>query len=343
MFLISGTLIGINGIAQYVMGKGFIHGHVLMSDGRVLSSFKHANDYASYLLVVLTPLLSVMLFLLFPSKGRGVFFKKFKAVPYTKLMWGISALILFSIAFINFGLTYSRGAWVGFLLALLFLGFVNKKLLPYIIIVCAVFFAVYIPKMTISRNVSFISDDVNHQKEILMAQRRAEALSLENMDSQNEMIRPNNILSKIEETFQPLKRFRGSGRFLYWQEAIHIIRDYPFFGIGLNTYSQIAWKYKINWGGYPHNCFLQMAAEIGLAGFLIFFWLVVSFYIDILKKIRKFKDLFLSSILYGLLAGLVGYLTHSFFDTNLYSVQLSNYFWLILGASIATNQIASRE
>jgi hypothetical protein len=37
----------------------------------------------------------------------------------------------------------------------------------------------------------------------------------------------------------------------------------------------------------------------------------------------------------GLLAGCVGFLAHSFLDTQLYSLQLSALFWILLGMTAA--------
>ena len=50
VFLISCTLITINGYFQILTGKGFIFGHVF--DGRISSSFRHANDFGAYLLII---------------------------------------------------------------------------------------------------------------------------------------------------------------------------------------------------------------------------------------------------------------------------------------------------
>src|SRR3989338_8295110 len=52
VFLISATLISINGLYQYFVGKDFIHGH-LVYDGRISSSFRAHNDFAAYLIVII--------------------------------------------------------------------------------------------------------------------------------------------------------------------------------------------------------------------------------------------------------------------------------------------------
>ncbi len=40
----------------------------------------------------------------------------------------------------------------------------------------------------------------------------------------------------------------------------------------------------------------------------------------------------------ALLAGCVGFLAHSFLDTQLYSLQLSTLFWILLGMTAAEDE-----
>jgi len=133
--------------------------------------------------------------------------------------------------------------------------------------------------------------------------------------------------------------FSGSGRMKYWQEAINMIKDYPVFGVGLNTYSIVGRGYKINWGGYPHNCYLQMAVEIGIVGLLSFLWIIFVIFRNSLKNLKIMNDPFLQLALLGALAGYYGFLVHSFFDTNFYSVQLGSLLWLVMGIIIAVQRI----
>ncbi len=130
-----------------------------------------------------------------------------------------------------------------------------------------------------------------------------------------------------------------SGRIEFWQESRNIISDFPVLGVGLNAYSQVAPKYKISWGGYPHNCYLQMAAETGLAGLFAFLWILFAFFIVGLRNFTTVNDKFLQGALMGLLAGVFAFLIQSSVDTNLYSLQLGNLLWVMMGASIAIQKV----
>ncbi len=118
-----------------------------------------------------------------------------------------------------------------------------------------------------------------------------------------------------------------------WKESVEIIEDFPVLGIGPNTYAEVAKSYKLfpEGGIYPHNSFLHMTAELGLVGVSVFLSFIFSFYSFIASALRK-QD---SPLLAGLLAGLSGFLIHSFFDTHLYSMQMATLFWFVAGIATA--------
>ena len=67
----------------------------------------------------------------------------------------------------------------------------------------------------------------------------------------------------------------GSGRPVFWKNAVSIIRSSPICGTGLNTYLRVIKRnpdQKTWW--YAHNCYLQLAAETGLLGLACFLWML---------------------------------------------------------------------
>jgi O-antigen ligase len=74
-----------------------------------------------------------------------------------------------------------------------------------------------------------------------------------------------------------------------------------------------------------------MAAEIGILGLAIFLWFVFKLFRLGIYAVRETND----SLLLGLLAALLAFLTQSFFDVNLYALQLVTLFWFILGLTMA--------
>ena len=75
-----------------------------------------------------------------------------------------------------------------------------------------------------------------------------------------------------------------------------MIRDYPFTGIGLDTFRLVAqneypyFNYAFNQTEHPHNIFLQAGVDGGVLGLLALLWLIVAFYRTVGKsKIQSSK------------------------------------------------------
>jgi hypothetical protein len=67
-----------------------------------------------------------------------------------------------------------------------------------------------------------------------------------------------------------------------------------------------------------------MTAEMGIVGLAAFIWMIIRLFKTSLRNIRIIKDRFYSNVLIGLLAVMLAFLVHSFFDENFYALQLAN-------------------
>ncbi len=288
--LISCLLICTNGFYQYFVGHGFIHGHIF--EGRVASSLRQANDFAAYLVVMIPILLSLLVVGLFKQKQTDV-----QSLPdpflshFCKLK--ILTFIIFVLATVCLGLTYSRGAWIGFFLSLTVFGVTNRKVFLPFVLVTVIFFSVFYPRL---------------------AEKRIPINDKKSFAEQN-------------------------NRLGYWKRASNIIRDYPVFGSGLNTYSLVSQRYTVGWGGYPHNSYLQLTSETGFIGISIFLWMLIVLFRCSFRSLKKIKVPSQKILLLGCLTGLLGFLIHSFFDTSFYSVQLGSLLWVTIGLVVAIQKI----
>ena len=138
-----------------------------------------------------------------------------------------------------------------------------------------------------------------------------------------------------KKIFSLVSHLNGQGRKVFWQEALQIIHKFPILGAGLNTYTKIIEQSKMQWVAYPHNCYLQMAAEIGTVGLLAFVWILFRLFFSVIANLPNVSDRFLNTVLVGFSAGLFGFLSHSFVDTNFYSVQLGNLLWVVMAVIMA--------
>lgn len=126
-------------------------------------------------------------------------------------------------------------------------------------------------------------------------------------------------------------------RLSLWSEALHLIENDPLFGCGLNTYVTAVKQYKGLEAevAYSHNSYLQMAAETGIPGFMVFLWFLFRFFKEGLRWIGQKKDF----LVLGLMTGLLAFLIHAFFDNHFYSLQLAALFWYMLGLTTAAMKL----
>ncbi|MCX5695229.1 MAG: O-antigen ligase family protein [Candidatus Omnitrophica bacterium] len=134
-----------------------------------------------------------------------------------------------------------------------------------------------------------------------------------------------------ERLFLTFKAGGDSDRFRYWLVAWKMINEHPFFGMGLGTFMANFPKFLPTANiSYAHNCYLQIWAETGIFALFSFGGFIVSVVYFGIKRFIDSKDF----VLLGLLSGVVGFLLHSFFETNLYSLRLAILFWVWVGLII---------
>ena len=124
--------------------------------------------------------------------------------------------------------------------------------------------------------------------------------------------------------------------------------DHPIFGVGVENYPVFYQSYSRKLGLDPrleqrqaHNLYLQVAAETGLAGILVFGWLLIVMMRGMLAAWRKLKDAgeFLTAdLILSFATGVVGYLAAAMFIHGAYP----RYLWLLAGISLAIPKVADR-
>ena len=123
-------------------------------------------------------------------------------------------------------------------------------------------------------------------------------------------------------------------RYGVWKGAWGMIKDHPFLGKGIGTFMANFAQYTKGLGiRYAHNCYLQIWAETGvfaLISFISFLWLLLRQGINSFRRSRDHAVL-------GLLCAIFGFSIHSFFDTHLYSLQLSELFWFMSGMLVVNS------
>jgi O-antigen ligase len=115
--------------------------------------------------------------------------------------------------------------------------------------------------------------------------------------------------------------FESSGRFLRWPATLAMSKEFLIFGAGLGTYRYSYFLYDPdeagNWSTHAHNDYLEILAEGGIIGGILFFLLIglVIYSITRMWWARGHPEIKILGI--GIITSLFSVLLHSFFDFSL--------------------------
>jgi putative inorganic carbon (hco3(-)) transporter len=128
-------------------------------------------------------------------------------------------------------------------------------------------------------------------------------------------------------------------RLQIWQAAWKMILHKAWFGLGLGTFMfnfrKFAAETYPNSPPYAHNCYLQMAAEIGVIGLASFLSILALFFYRGINYLNKNNRAFHWYMLLASLASILGYCAQMAVDTNFYSLDLGMLFWMVFGLGVA--------
>ena len=125
--------------------------------------------------------------------------------------------------------------------------------------------------------------------------------------------------------------------FPYHQEGIFFNRDNdPDFRRKIVIFDA---KYKSQYWQpveiylYPHNIFLNFWTELGLAGMILFAWIIGKFFVNGIQLIQnsKLKTQNFKFILLGLICAMIVIVVHGLVDVPYFKNDLVVLFWLIIG------------
>jgi len=134
---------------------------------------------------------------------------------------------------------------------------------------------------------------------------------------------------------------------IMWQGTWRMLKAHPITGAGLAGFPILYNIYRdpahIELFPYPDNWFLAIWSELGLAGLIIFAWLIVKMISGSLNLIKKKAVSYYYKIAVGLLAAVICLLVHGLIDTPYFKNDLSVIFWSLVGILTVIEKIAVIE
>jgi O-antigen ligase len=316
IFLLSGFMLCLDGFWQLTTGFD-IFKHLPLTEGRMSASFHHPNGFGAYLIV----LIAIALY-----QTQRLFDLSRKAKTAAGYLSVTLMSILTTVFFLSIGLSMSRGALIGMFAGLMFLAMVDRRT-RWLVFTCGfIFLIIFIPKIVQERNYTVFPTTVSP-----LASPSLTPSTLPLGSSPDSSLSSPPVSQAVSVDVASTSIWQGTGRETFWSDALKIIRDNPLIGTGLNTYTQAIKHYVPFWQNYPHNCYLQMAAEIGIIGVVFFLWFVLSLIGLVLDSLKKNREDQFRGLLTAFAASFVGLLVESTLDTTLYSSQLDALFWLMAG------------
>jgi len=305
VILIIGALLGIYGIFQY-QGIDFSFWGRNVGRLQIFGLFGNVNYFAEYLIVPL----SIAVPLFFISNNR---------IKKVLLLIGILSMGTTLIV------TLTRGSYVAFAIALIFMFFL---------------FLLSGGKGIIKKN-----------KKIILLLLTAVIIFTLLIIIPNPLNKPDTLFSKIKERISISQFTQGQSiirRFAIWKFTTPMIKDRPLLGSGLGTYKYNSLRYQAlffeqgqNRSLYPygfaskaHNEYLQFWVEIGIVGLAIFIWLMIAYFNYGIRYLKRENNEQKKGIVIGLMGAVMAVLVDGMFGFPLHLPATIALFWLTLALTV---------
>ena len=163
----------------------------------------------------------------------------------------------------------------------------------------------------------------------------------------SQLFKDNNSLSVIKRSTN-LDTSSTQQRLRFYSTAMQSIQQYPIFGVGIGNWKLHATEYdKPYMKDYTvpyhvHNDFLEIAAELGVLGFILYFGIFLWLFFLLFKVVRskEFDNNNVSHLLLLCFVSLIVYLADSFlnFPFTRPLMQIQNlFFWVVILVLIGQN------
>jgi len=210
--------------------------------------------------------------------------------------------------------SFSRSAWLGFVLGLIFMILMQKGVLKYLLLASSVAFIIHISIIkTSSIIISMGNNKYSEYQEYYDTNKHQLDISGRLNITHPVGTHREGIISRID-----LVKYE----FEYWKES-------PITGIGIGSYKVFSMRDNINKYGYQiHASIPWVIVEMGFIGMCLFFVLFTNLFRRLLKSTNKNNDRYMTIGIAGTLIVMLG----SSIGTE---VLYQRYLWILLGIGLS--------
>lgn len=304
--VLSGTTNALIGAYQFFGGSGALHLLIGEHFFRAFGTFGQPNPFGGFMGLLLPT--SILMTLAYLNRFLGI---SPANNPYRyrdgtlALVYALASVIML----IAIGMSWSRGAWLGLAgaLGVIALSLPQRRKLGLLVVSGAIiavatgWYLGLIPPSLMQR----------------LSSSTQELLAFE--DVRGIDITPDN--------------YAVAERLAHWQAALNMATHYPFWGVGFGNFEVVYNQYRlINWSealGHAHNYFLNLFAELGIIGLLVYgkAWVLI---IWLTWRSTYHPDIVARFAAVGMLGTWTYLHIHSLFD-NLYVNNIFIHLGVILG------------
>lgn len=135
-------------------------------------------------------------------------------------------------------------------------------------------------------------------------------------------------------------------RMVMWEGTWNLLKDRPLLGAGLAGFPTVYDQYRLIKHTelllYPHNIVFNFWVELGLAGLVIFLWIIIKFFkkgISLRSKYLLLDYNYSSNLALALMGAMIAMLIYGMVDVPYFKNDLSVLFWLIVGLMVISERV----
>jgi O-antigen ligase len=299
------------GIYTFLGGSGALH--LLINDRffRAFGTFGQPNPFGGFMGLVAPFALAMTLFYV----RQTLRYRRWQYAP-----WFVTYASIFVVLCLGLFTSWSRGAWLGFIFALVVMAFALPRKIQYSITIAILLIAIMAGLWVFNLIPTSIASRIQSSTQ--------EFFAFEDM-------RGIDITSA---------NYAVAERLAHWQAALNMAQAHPF-GVGIGNYEVAYPQYRLlNWKfalGHAHNFYLNILAEMGIIGLLSYLMLIFSL-VYLAWKNRQSPDPLTRLISIACLGALAYLIFHSLLD-NLYVNNLFIHIGVIVGIIYHTHSMTQRS